>query len=101
MFPEVPSTRPSASICFAVASTASGVVVGESATVQHLRVGQVGRHFAPHQRGQPLGHEQGVVGLGVVGGPAYVGREHDVGHPHQRVVGGERLALEVVEAGGG
>ena len=47
-----------------------------------------------------LGDDPGVVRLGVVGGAADVGSEHDVVHRRQGVVGGEELALEVVEAGG-
>src|SRR5205085_2293112 len=104
MLPEVPSTRPSASMRLAAASTASRVVVGEvlvSATLEDLRVGQVGGHLAAQQRGEPLGDEGGVVRLGVVGGPADVRGEEHVGHADQRVVEGQGLALEVIEGGGG
>src|SRR4051794_34851472 len=104
MLPDVPSTNPSASIFFAAASTASGVVVGEtivsaSATspTVHLRVGQVRRRLASGQGVQTLGHQEGVVRLHVVGGAAYVRGEDHVRHGHERVVGGERLAFEVVE----
>ena len=40
-----------------------------------------------------------MVGLGVVGGAADVRGEHHVGHADERVVGGDVLALEVVERG--
>ena len=42
-----------------------------------------------------------MVRFGVVGRAADVRREHDVVHRAQRMVGGEVLALEVVEAGAG
>ena len=42
-----------------------------------------------------------VVLFGVVGGAADVRRQHDVGQGDQRIVGGEHLAGEVIEPGGG
>ena len=66
---------------------------------EHLRVGEVDRALAPQDPRDVAGDHVGVVGLGVVGGAADVRREHDVGQPSERVVGGEELALEVVEPG--
>src|SRR5687768_12129602 len=101
MLPLVPSTRPSASIRFAAASTASGVVVGESPMGQDLRVDQVVGRLALQQRGEAVGDQRGVVRLGVIGRAADVRGQQHVGHGHERVVRRQVLALEVVQGGGG
>src|SRR4051812_17242264 len=99
MLPDVPSTRPTASICLAAARISSGVVLGDgfgagvasagSAMGTDLRVGQVGGHVPAEEGGEALGHERGVVGLGVVGGAADVGGEQHVVHRGEWVVDAE------------
>ena len=59
--------------------------------VERLRTGE--------QAAEVLGDGGGVVGLGVVGGAADVGGQHDRVEAGERVVGREELALEVVEPG--
>ena len=68
---------------------------------QDLGVDDVQRARPRHEAAQVLGDGAGVVGLGVVGGPADVRGQHDLGERRERVVGRQVLALEVVEAGGG
>src|SRR5207244_791657 len=99
MLPAVPSVSPLRSMSLAAASTCR-LMFSTSLTVEDLRVHDVHGSLAGQQAGEVVGDETGVVGLGVVGGPTDVRRQHHVGHPDQGVIDGEMLADEVVEAGG-
>ena len=109
MLPAVPSTRPRRNMSLAAASTAaSGLSTNlmislllASAEGQHLRVDDVRGRASGQERVEAVGDDLRLPGLSVPRGPADVRREDDVGHAHQRVIGREPFADEVVQPGGG
>src|SRR6476660_7407435 len=66
---------------------------------QHLGVHAVDWSLAAQDPPDVVGDQLGVVGFRVVRRAADVGRQHDVVQLLQRMVGGQVLALEMVEAG--
>ena len=69
------------------------------AHVKYLRVDAVSGALAAQDAVEVARHHRGLAGLGVVGGATDVRGEHDVRHRAQRMVSGQVLAPEVVEAG--
>ena len=100
MLPAVPSTSPRRSMSLAAASTAASAS-STNLMRQHLRVDDMGGRSAGQQRFQVVGDHLRLARLGVPRGTTDVRGEHDVGHRHQRVVGGQVFADEVVEPGAG